>query len=188
MTVNLGPIDPSIDPAIPIPKNPRSDGYGYNPRCLRRDVNNYWTSEYIRDDDVAAHIQAHSDILSFETSLQNRTDLENGILKNLHSGGHYSIWGDPGGDVFVSPSDPAFFLHHTQLDRHWWMWQNYLGDEVKKRTWDYQGGTFWLDPDSPPGKITDPQWVNIVAPEGWEGTPSTGLISTTAGPFCYVYV
>ncbi len=37
MVVSLGPTSMSM--AGKIPKNPRSDGTGSNPRCLRRDVN-----------------------------------------------------------------------------------------------------------------------------------------------------
>lgn len=174
----------TMDPALGIPANPRSDGFGYNPRCLRRDVNNFFVTQYIREIDVATHIQAHDDILSFETTLQQDT----AQAACLHSGGHYSIWGDPGGDVYVSPGEPTFWLHHGQLDRHWWMWQNYIETQVANRTQQYQGGTNWMNPNSAPGHITDPQWLNVVAPAGLDGTQSTQLVSTTAGPFCYVYV
>jgi hypothetical protein len=43
------------------------------------------------------------------------------------------------GDVYVSPGEPVFWLHHGQLDRHWWMWANYLADRVKSRTAMYEG-------------------------------------------------
>jgi tyrosinase len=36
MVVGLGPVMPTVNN---IPKNPRSDGTGSNPRCLRRDIN-----------------------------------------------------------------------------------------------------------------------------------------------------
>jgi tyrosinase len=36
MTVNLGPVSVAID--VPIKANPRADGLGYNPRCVRRDI------------------------------------------------------------------------------------------------------------------------------------------------------
>lgn len=39
-----------------------------------------------------------------------------------HGGGHYTVGGDPGGDFFVSPSEPAFYLHHGQVDRLWTYW------------------------------------------------------------------
>jgi len=32
--------------------------------------------------------------------------------------------GDPGSDPFISPGDPAFYLHHGQVDRVYWIWQN----------------------------------------------------------------
>lgn len=39
-----------------------------------------------------------------------------------HGGGHFAIAGDPGGDLFTSPGDPAFYLHHGQVDRLWTLW------------------------------------------------------------------
>lgn len=27
------------------------------------------------------------------------------------------------GDLYTSPADPIFFLHHANLDRVWWSWQ-----------------------------------------------------------------
>lgn len=32
--------------------------------------------------------------------------------------------------------DPVFFLHHTQLDRMWWMWQQ---KDPQRRLWQYGG-------------------------------------------------
>jgi tyrosinase len=39
MVVSLGPTSMSPIRGVPIPKNPRADGTGANPRCLRRDIN-----------------------------------------------------------------------------------------------------------------------------------------------------
>jgi tyrosinase len=33
-----------------------------------------------------------------------------------------NLSGDPGGDLFTSPGDPAFFLHHGMVDRLWTLW------------------------------------------------------------------
>jgi tyrosinase len=43
----------------------------------------------------------------------------------LEHGPHLAIPQGVGGDFFftVAPYDPVFFLHHTQLDRIWWRWQ-----------------------------------------------------------------
>ena len=37
--------------------------------------------------------------------------------------------------TLVSP-DPVFFLHHTQLDRLWWLWQQ---ADIQKRRTEYLG-------------------------------------------------
>jgi tyrosinase len=44
-----------------------------------------------------------------------------------------------------------------------------------------------LNPNSAKGKITDLQWLNVVAPSGKDGIASKEFFSTTAGPLCYVY-
>ena len=96
-TVNLGPLMGSMDASLKIPNNPRADGYGYNPRCLRRDVNSYFTTQFLRPIDIATHITSSKDIDTFQTTLQ--TDTTKAF--SLHTAGHYTIWGDPGGDFYV---------------------------------------------------------------------------------------
>jgi tyrosinase len=125
----------TMDPALKIPVNPQRDGFGNNPRCLRRDVNTFFTKSYLRPVDLSDHITSNSAIGKFQDSLQNDSPTKAAI----HSSGHYSIWGDPGGDVYVSPGEPVFWLHHGQVDRHWWMWTNYLEKELKTRTSQYEG-------------------------------------------------
>jgi tyrosinase len=125
----------TMDPALRIPSNPQRDGYGNNPRCLRRDVNNYFTERFLRPQDLAEHITSNTALLKFQDTLQNDSPTKSAI----HSSGHFSIWGDPGGDVYVSPAEPVFWLHHGAIDRHWWMWQNYVEAEVKSRTNMYEG-------------------------------------------------
>lgn len=179
--MNLGPLAPSVDTALKIPKNPRSDGYGYNPRCLRRDVSNYFTTQYTRPVDIANQIKASKDIDTFQTSLQ--TDTAKAF--SLHTSGHYSIWGDPGGDFYVSPAEPVFWLHHGQIDRHWWIWQN---QDPASRVMQYKGGTVMMQANSKPGKIEDIQQLSVAAPAiSQGGLPSKSLVSTLAGPFCYIY-
>lgn len=124
-----------MDPKLGIKANPRTDGYGDNPRCHRRDVSNFFTKDYLKPADLLKHITSSADIKTFQDVVQNA----NPQVAALHVGGHFSIWGDPGGDVYVSPNEPAFWLHHGQLDRHWWMWTMYQDKEITKRTSQYDG-------------------------------------------------
>lgn len=172
-----------MDTKLGIKPNPRADGYGDNPRCHRRDVNNFFTGTYMKPADLLKQITSSANILTFQNTLQSTQP----AAASLHTGGHFSIWGDPGGDVYVSPNEPAFWLHHGQLDRHWWQWANYQEKELAKRTSQYDGGTNWMNPNSAKGKPTDLQWLDVVAPKGMNGIASKELFSTTAGPFCYIY-
>src|SRR4051812_42763510 len=119
MTVRLGPVSPAIDPA---PKaNPRSDGYGDNPRCLRRDISNYLSSRYGRTQDIVSLINNSKTIATFQETMQAVTA---GGGMGVHNAGHFTIAGDPGGDFYTSPNDPAFWVHHGMIDRTWSIWQN----------------------------------------------------------------
>ena len=44
----------------------------------------------------------------------------------FHGAGHLSVGGDAGhmSDIYASPGDPLFYLHHTTIDHEWWKWQN----------------------------------------------------------------
>lgn len=79
----------TMDPALNIKKNPRSDGFGDNTRCLRRDVNNYYTGTSLKPSNLLSHITSNSAIGKFQDSLQN----DSPQLSAIHSSGHFSIWG-----------------------------------------------------------------------------------------------
>lgn len=93
--------------------------------------------------------------------------------------------GDPGRDLFASPADPAFYLHHTMLDRVWWMWQMQSPEERTSGPTAVGGTiTFLNDPPSRNASLDDYNNYGYAA-----GPPRQigELVSTTAGPFCYVY-
>lgn len=103
----MGPVQNHLAGVKP---NPQADGLGYNPRCLSRDISKQAAAE-TTDEKVAFLIKNSTDIRSFQDLFQNFIPGSVGI----HSGGHYTIGGDAGSDLYNSPADPAFFLHHVSV-------------------------------------------------------------------------
>jgi tyrosinase len=89
--VNLGPVFPSLK--IPGLVAQNGTGLNYNPRCLRRDISKE-AAKWTTTEQVVDLIKNETDIWDYETTMQG--DFPSGFL-GLHSGGHYTIGGDPGG-------------------------------------------------------------------------------------------
>ncbi|KIX07706.1 uncharacterized protein Z518_02360 [Rhinocladiella mackenziei CBS 650.93] len=176
--VNLGPVSPTLDiPGIINYSNP--DPLAYNPRCLRRDISSWVSSNWTKDSDSYDLISNYDDIESFQDRMQG--DFPNGYY-GVHTGGHFTTGGDPGGDLFASPAEPSFFLHHAQIDRTWWIWQN---QDLENRKNAFGGGTSTLDPvNSPRGQLTDPIIMGSLSTT----VQNQDVMSTTEGPLCYIYV
>ncbi|KAL1652044.1 hypothetical protein SLS58_000168 [Diplodia intermedia] len=175
-TTRLGPVSPAY---TNLTTNPRADGLGLNPRCLRRDINPWVSSRFTNDLNTSSLIETYDDVADFQTVMQG--DFPAGKM-GTHTGGHLTVNGDPGGDLFASPGDPIFFLHHSMIDRVWWTWQN---QDVAARTYAV-GGTLTLN-NSPPSANTT---LDDVLDLAYTADPITirDAMSTLAGPFCYVYV
>ncbi len=104
----------------------------------------------------------------------------------IHGGGHYSLGGDPGRDVSTSPGDPVFYLHHGMIDRVWWIWQMLSPAERTRGALALAGTNTFLD--TPPSANTTYDDYTLY---GYASGPSRQikeLMSTTDGPFCYVYL
>ncbi|KAI5777134.1 hypothetical protein EDC01DRAFT_714096 [Geopyxis carbonaria] len=54
-----------------------------------------------------------------------------------HSGGHGGVGGEMVNPI-SSPGDPLFYMHHTWLDRVWWLWQQ---EGLPARLKDFSGYT-----------------------------------------------
>ena len=106
MTVTLGP-GASLDS---------------NPRCLRRDFS-YWLISRTLTQDVVDWTLAATTYGEFDHRLQGTGIEPEGMT--IHAGGHLGVGGDIGeiGNMYSSPGDPLFYLHHANLDRLWNQWQ-----------------------------------------------------------------
>lgn len=178
MSVNLGPIAATIPN---LKNNPRTDGLGYNPRCLRRDVNKnsaaVTTANYTHD-----LITKNNNIYWFQTVMEGQFNLGQW---GVHSGGHYTVGGDPAGDFFVSPGDPVFWLHHGMIDRVWWIWQ--LQDLETRLTQVSKTITMNNMPPSRNGTLDDKYGLGVLAPD----VTIREMMDTMGGlegKLCYIYV
>jgi tyrosinase len=78
-------------------------------------------------------------------------------------------------------ADPIFFLHHTQIDRLWWLWQQ---QNPRNRTFAYNG--FHNTDDGSQGPAVT---LNDVLPMG--GLAADGIVrdymDIKGGKLCYTY-
>lgn len=178
MSVNLGPVAPTLraDGVVPAPAR-----LAYNPRCLRRDISVWVSKQWTSEKNTTDLIKDFDDIGSFQANMQG--DFPRGFF-GVHTGGHFTFGGDPAGDIFASPGDPAFWLHHGQIDRVWWIWQN---QKPAARTRVIAGTiTINNNPPSRNGTLDDIVDLEVNAAP----LPIKDLTSTLGiggGPLCYVY-
>lgn len=96
MTVNLAPVAPTLQ----IPGLKAGNWLAYDPRCLRRDIS--WdAAQFTTTEDVTGLIKNYTNVGPFQTVMEGL--FPKGYL-GIHSGGHYTIGGDPGGVCPVSHS------------------------------------------------------------------------------------
>ena len=155
------------------PRNPRADGFGYNPRCVKRDISNYLTQRDATTAKIATLITGSKDINTFQTRMQ--------AMDGVHPAGHFTISGDPGSDFYVSPGDPAFWLHHGMIDRVWYIWQT---QDFATRQQVIAGGKSMIGGGQ--ATLNDVVDMEVINVDG-KSYKISELVSTVDGPFCYVY-
>ncbi|KXH67077.1 hypothetical protein CSAL01_01354 [Colletotrichum salicis] len=180
MTVNLGPAALDLPGGVS-EANPNGP-LTYNPRCLKRDLTTAVNLLYANVTAVLSNILQPQNVYDFQMQMQGVPG--SGSI-GIHGGGHYSLGGDPGRDVFTSPGDPAFYLHHSMIDRVWWMWQMLSPQKRQYGAIALSGTNTFLD--QPPSANTT---MDDLLEYGWVGEPLKirDAMSTVAGPFCYVYL
>ena len=162
-----------------VPANPRPDGLGFDPRCIRRDFSRQ-NAKWTFDNYTANLIANQSDGYWFQTAMEGDPMT---MTEGVHGGGHFTTGGDPGGDIFVSPGDPIFYLHHAMLDRVWFIWQSLDLDKRYYLTTEKLTITGGNMPPSRNASIDD--WIDI----GPSGDPMKirEFSNTLGGPLCYIY-
>jgi tyrosinase len=172
--MNLGPVRTLAEN---VTANPQADGLGYNPRCLSRDLSPE-AAKSATEERIVSLILNSPDISTFQDVMQYVVTGDLGV----HGAGHYGIGGDANGDLYNSPSDPAFFMHHAMIDLTWWTWQSLgLGSRQNVIAGTL---TFMNNPPSRNASLAD--GLDL----GYAGVPNITIASavdTLAGPFCYVY-
>ncbi|RKK06848.1 hypothetical protein BFJ66_g16996 [Fusarium oxysporum f. sp. cepae] len=177
--VNLGPAALDLPGGV-VSANPNP--LDYNPRCLKRDLSDSVNRRFANATSILNNILKPKTVLDFQMQMQGVPGT--GDI-GIHGGGHYSLDGDPGRDVFTSPGDPAFYLHHSMIDRVWWIWQMLNPKDRVYGKNALQGTNTFLNMP-PSADTTFDDYVNI----GWVGPEKQikDLMSTLSGPFCYVYL
>jgi tyrosinase len=82
---------------------------------------------------------------------------------------------------FNSPNEPMFWLHHGNIDRMWWIWQN---QQPVNRAFQIAGTRTMLN--SPP---SDNATIADILDMGFNAGPTAfkNLVSSVGGKFCYIY-
>jgi hypothetical protein len=78
--------------------------------------------------------------------------------------------------------DPYFYFHHAQIDRIWWIWQN---QDLANRQ-NAIAGTHTINDIPPSANTTLDDIIDIG--QNAPGITIREAMSTTSGPFCYIYI
>lgn len=93
VNLNLGPVSlPLVNGSIVSSGN----GFGYNPRCIARDLTDALNQRFANATSVVKIILAPDNIWDFQMTMQGTPGT--GDI-GIHGGGHYAIGGDPARDV-----------------------------------------------------------------------------------------
>ncbi|KAF0637824.1 hypothetical protein FPSE5266_11583 [Fusarium pseudograminearum] len=172
---NLGPPSPGMT-GMEATKTPLN----YNPRCLRRDLSSYSINQWLNLPNLHNITlgKASNTIQAMQDEFQGRFSDK---FLGMHAAGHFVIGGDSA-DLFSSPNDPVFFLHHSMVDRIYWVWQALHPRQAK----DIAGTITILNtPPSRDAVKSDVLNMGVNAPLI---TIEDGLDTLGNSPFCYIYL
>ncbi|KAJ3040208.1 hypothetical protein HDV00_011305 [Rhizophlyctis rosea] len=154
-----------------------------NPHCLKRDFAQQYLSDQVNKTNYD-YVLSQKTFADFTWYLEGGPSVTN--VGTLHAGGHFGVGGSLGGmaDPYLSPSDPMFYMHHTNLDRVWWKWQK--ADRSGKRYREYAGPIVAFDyQNTVKGNVTA-EYVTGLDELG-KGVQLKQLMDTKGGFLCYDY-
>ncbi|KAF8196035.1 tyrosinase, partial [Pholiota molesta] len=97
---------------------PLGPGKYIGDHCLTRGIRE--DAKAFLDTAAVANLTKQTNYEDFRIQLEGEPITE---THRTHDGGHYGIGGEMS-NFYSSPGDPLFYLHHANLDRIWWQWQN----------------------------------------------------------------
>ena len=155
----------------------------YQPHCLLRGFD-----KRLADFGQALRPEALQKLLSSPDYDSLNLGLEDGphvaIPKSIN--GDFSLHSAPFGTMSLAPQvvsskvtlDPVFFLHHTQLDRMWWRWQQM---DITKRSQEYNGLS--EKDSSQQASLGDKLWMGGLAAD----IKVIDIMDTRCDKLCYTY-
>ncbi|KAJ5179844.1 hypothetical protein N7492_003054 [Penicillium capsulatum] len=148
------------------------------PDCLRRDFIP-WIMNHFGQQSMVDHVMEQPDYAAFARAMENIPSFSR---PNIHGSAHFGVGGVLGtlGNSALSPGDPLFYLHHANLDRILWEWQqqnlprrlHQVGGPIEP--FDYDGGNVTLDFEVNIGELA-------------EGVTLKRLLATDENVLCYTY-
>ena len=125
------------------------------------------------------HVLSQPDYTSFAYALEGIPSFSQ---PNIHGGGHFGLGGLLGqaGNQYNSPGEPLFYLHHANIDRVLWLWQQ---KDLKRRLFEVGGPVKPLDYGGV--NVTLDFEVDLGALAG--SVKLRALLSTEGGVLCYTY-
>ncbi|KAF0315636.1 FAD binding domain-containing protein [Colletotrichum asianum] len=175
LSANLGPVQPQQDGIVGVGT---AEKLRYNPHCVKRDLSS-WLATRIYTEDAFLNATVRDtarDIASFQSEI----DSQSVGLPGIHAGGHQTISGS-NSDLYSGVVDPAFYLHHTMVDRMYWLWQALHYSQAKTIS-----GTITFG-NSPPSRNATLEDIIELPFLGVEPATLGSLLDTLDGPYCYIY-
>ncbi|KAF4459570.1 FAD binding domain-containing [Fusarium albosuccineum] len=175
LSANLGPVQPQQDGIIGLGTENKLQ---YNPHCVQRDLSSWLATRiYTKEAFLNATVrETAKDIASFQAEIDNQSS----GLPGVHAGGHQTISGS-NSDLYSGVVDPAFYLHHTMVDRIYWLWQALHLDQAKTIS-----GTITIGNNPPSRNATLDDLIELPY-LGVKQEKLGDLLDTLDGPYCYIY-